>query len=146
MVAVTQKWTIPSSIATIFGSDIDSKTNGTYTVSAAAVDNSDGTTGLLLYADFELFLASLTPSGGGYCALYLSTAIDGTNYSEQTTPPATQLIATFPLRAAAATQRVPCNNVLLPPVLFKWIFLNSAGVTLATGNTVKVRYHFEQSV
>lgn len=140
----TVKWATPTAIATALTTDLNTLANGSFSAVSAEYDNE---TNQYLYGEFELHLASLTPSSGGYCALYLVKKIDGTNYEDgggAVTPPSTALVASFPLRATAAAQHVVVGNVLLPNCPFKMIVENRSGVSFAgSGNTLKYRFYGE---
>ena len=147
--ATTTKWVTPEAITTILSTEMNSLSNGAYTAAGSTVDN---LTDLYQYGEFELALASITTgSGAPYCALYLVKQIDGTNYEDgggSVAPPATALLATFPLRASVTgAQRVIVGNLLLPPAVFKPVLLDQSGVALAaSGSTLKLRRYNEQSV
>jgi hypothetical protein len=93
------------------------------------IDNA--TTARNMYADFDLKCKFGTaPSAGGYVALYLVQAVDGTNYadgSDAITPAATALVGTFPVRAVTDAQRVSLRHVLLPATKFKPLVVNLSG-------------------
>jgi hypothetical protein len=94
----------------------------------AEVDNA---TDRNMYADFELLCKfGGAPSAGGYVALYLVQAVDGTNYadgSDSVAPPATTMVGTFPVRAVTDAQRVVVRHVLLPASKFKPLVVNKSG-------------------
>ena len=141
----TAKWDTPVAIATILSTDLNALANGAYSAASAAVNNE---TGLNLYASFELYLASLTPAAGGYCAVHILYSLDGTNFADgggATAPSAGSLVCTFDLSTATAVKRHVRGNILLAPYQFKVVLLNAAGAALAaTGNTLKYRVHSEQ--
>ena len=93
------------------------------------IDNA--TTARNMYADFDLLCKfQANPSVGGYIALYLVQAVDGTNYADgddSTTPPTTALVGTFPVRAVTTAQRVALRHVLLPATKFKPMVVNLSG-------------------
>lgn len=94
------------------------------------IDNSYGVVGYL-YADWDLLCRfASSPTAGGYCALYLIPAVDGTNYTDgddSVVPPSTLVVCTFPVRAVSTAQRVSARGVLLPPGKFKPLFVNVSG-------------------
>jgi hypothetical protein len=94
----------------------------------------------------ELNLASLTPTAGGYVALYLVPTIDGTNYPlfDTGASPGTAnnnyFVGSFSTKAAAAAQRIAMREIQLPPGKYKLAVYNGAGVALAaSGNTLSWR-------
>ena len=93
----------------------------------AEVDNA---TDRNMYADFELLCKfQSAPSAGGYVALYLVQAVDGTNYADgddSVAPPATTMVGTFPVRAVTDAQRVVVRHVLLPASKFKPLAVNKS--------------------
>ncbi len=87
-----------------------------------------------MYADFELLCKFGTaPTAGGYVALYLVQALNGTNYADgddSIAPPATAMVGTFPVRAATTAQRVVIRHVLLPASKFKPLVVNKSGQSM----------------
>ncbi len=117
--------------------------NGSTSALSAEIDNS---TTKYLYADMELNLASLTPTSGGYVALYLVPTVDGTNYPlfDTGASPGTAnnnyFVGSFTTKAAAAAQRIVMREIQLPPGKYKLAVYNGAGVALASsGNTLSWR-------
>lgn len=142
--ATTTKWLAPEAIATALTTELNSLANGSQSAASAAIPNE---TDLYQYIDLELVLASLTPTGTPYCAVYLVASLDGTNYEDLTTSATHALLATFPMSTAVAAKRIVVKNLLLPPLGFKLAVQNQAGPALAaSGNTLKYRRHNEQSV
>jgi hypothetical protein len=130
-------------IATALTTDLNSLANGSTSALSAEIDNS---TTKYLYADMELNLASLTPTAGGYVALYLVPTIDGTNYPlfDTGASPGTAnnnyFVGSFSTKAAAAAQRIAMREIQLPPGKYKLAVYNGAGVALAaSGNTLSWR-------
>lgn len=130
-------------IATALTTDLNSLANGSASALSAEIDNS---TNKYLYADMELNLASLTPTAGGYVALYLVPSVDGTNYPlfDTGASPGTAnnnyFAGSFSTKAAAAAQRIAMREIQLPPGKYKLAVYNGAGVALAaSGNTLSWR-------
>lgn len=145
--ASTFKWVAPESIATALSTDLNSLANGSYSAASAAIDNE---TDLYTYLNLEVYLASLTPTGTPTISVFLVPSVDGTNYTDgggSTAPPAETLISVVTLSTSAGTKYRSAKNIVIPPLKFKLILLNSSGVALASsGNTVKYRRHNGQSV
>ena len=130
------RWDSPEAIQTALSTELNSLADGSLSTASGAIDN---LTDLYPFIELELFLASLTPSGSPYCALYLLPQIDGTNYADASTSMA-ELLATFNLSTSAGTKRVLRSSIAIPPFSFKLALLNEANVALAaSGNTVKYR-------
>lgn len=142
--ASTQQWSTPAAIATALTTELNNLSNGAICTVSAAINNE---TGLYMYMNLELVLASLTPTGTPYCMAYLNKQIDGTNYEDITVSSSHAVIATFPFSTAVAAKRIIVANILIPPTLFKLAVQNQAGPALtSSGNTLKYRLHNEGSV
>src|SRR4051812_10678267 len=142
--ATTNKWTAPEAIATALTTELNSLANSALSSASSAIDNE---TDKYLYMELELVLASLTPTGTPYCNVYLVKQIDGSNYEDNTTSATHQIVAVFPLSTAGAAKRIIVSNILIPPCPFKLIVQNNCGPSLASsGNTLKYRRYYEQSV
>jgi hypothetical protein len=116
---------------------LNSLANGARSAAGTELDNSAN---LDQYAAIEIYLASLTPTTGGYVSVYMITAPDGTNYAEgsDTIDPGTEtLVAVFSLRAATGVVRKTSELIRLPPAKLKLLLLNNSGAALASsGNLV----------
>lgn len=140
--AVTQKWTVPASIALTLTTELNTLANAALSAVSAAYDN---TSGLYLYATFELVLASLTPTGTPYCNLYLLSSADGTNYEDITVSATHAVVGVFPMSTAVAAKRIVLRNILIPPQLIKIALENRTGPAFAaSANTVKAWGYNEQ--
>jgi hypothetical protein len=119
--------------------DLNSLANSGYSALSSAVTNSSG---LHLFADLEIYLASATFVAGGYVAVYVIPTVDGTNYAYSTVPASTFMVAAVPVASGTGARYVTATNVPLPPADFKWQVGNFTGVALASsGNTLKYRRH-----
>jgi hypothetical protein len=111
--------------------------NAAYSAASSAIDN---TTNLHEFMAVHLHLASLTPSGSPYIAIYLLPAFDGATYVDggaSVVPPASSLVAVMDLSTSAAAKERSAVFVI-PPASFKLVLYNSAGPSLAgTLNTLK---------
>lgn len=106
-----------------------------------------------MYADFELLCKfQAAPTVGGYVALYLIQALDGTNYADgndSIAPPATALVGTFPVRAVTDAQRVVVRHALLPATKFKPLVINKSGQAMTNvdgENVLTLRTYNEEIV
>lgn len=143
--ATTHRYTAPSTTLTSYlTTEMNSLASGSYTAASSAIDN---TSNLHLFMAVHLHLASLTPSGSPYCALYLLPAFDGSVYVDgggATAPPAANLVAVFDL-STSATAKERSAVFPIPPASFKLVLLNASGVSLASsGNTLKGNTFTEQ--
>lgn len=127
-------WTSRSTVLT---TEMNSLANGSRTAAGTEIDNS---TNLDQYCCLEIYLASLTPTSGGYLQVHLVSAPGGTNYSEgdgSTDPGNDRLVAVLPLRAATGTVRKVTGLIPIPPAKIKFLLTNNSGAALASsGNTV----------
>lgn len=129
-------WTT-SGAGSCLTTELNSLANGSRSVAGTEIDNSSG---LNQYSCFEVYLASLTPTAGGYLQLHMITAPGGTNYSEGSDsidPGNDCLIAIIPLRAATGVVRKVTGIIPVPPSKLKILLTNNSGAALASSaNTV----------
>ena len=86
-------------------------------------------------------------SAGGFVAVYINYAADGTTYDDTSDKAFTELLGVFGLDAAVTARRLTKTNLPIPPLDFKLLVLNDTGQALAaTGNTLKYRRNNEQVV
>ena len=128
-------WSVPV-ITTVLTTELNSLANNTVSALGPVYDNAAAKD---VYVDIELHLASLTPTAGGYIALYAALAVDGSTYGDAKRESMEQLVGIFQLDTAAAVKHRSLKNVMLPPALMKFYLDNQSGVALAaSGNTVKI--------
>lgn len=139
--ATTFSWTTPGTIATALSTELNALANAAFTVASSAIDNE---TTPSLYLNAELVLASLTPTGAPYCALFIAYSIDsGTNYEDGPNTASTP-IAVWSFTTAVAAKRQNKTNILIAPLKFKLYVQNNMGPSLgATLNTVRYRLSSE---
>lgn len=138
------KQQVYQTIVSAMTTDLNSITNNSYATSAAL--GADATAANLM-ADFELALASLTPTGTPVIDLWLVRSADGTNYEDSATPPADSYVGSFEVTTGAGAKRAILRDRVLPPGLFKCVVRNRTGVTFAAAsNTLKYRPHSLQTV
>lgn len=98
----------------------------------------DGSTNRDQFADFDLYCRfQVAPSAGGYVALYLIQAIDGSAYADgddSVAPPATSFVGNFPVRAVTTQQRVALRGVSLPATKWKPLAINKSGQAMTNTN------------
>lgn len=143
--AATIKQLNYETIVSVMTTDLNSIANNAYATSAAA--GADGTAANLL-ADWELALATLTPTGTPLIDLWIIRSADGTNYEDNTTPPPSDsYVGSFEVSTGAGAKRLILRDRTLPPGLFKVVIRNRTGVAFnASGNTLKFRAHNLQTV
>src|SRR6516164_8580115 len=130
------KWNAPTASATQLNTGLNALANNTMSAASATYDNS---TNLNIYCDIELVLASLSPTSGAYCSVYIWEAPDGTNFPAQSDADlrltSTQLFCTIPIGTTASTaQRVTVRNLVLPPAKIQFKLDNQTGVALNASN------------
>jgi hypothetical protein len=129
----------PTAIATILSTELNALANGAYSAASAAIDNR---TTKHLYMGLELALASLTPGAANTgCSVYLIPSIDASTYPDgggAVVPgPETYLCCFAALSTSAGAKLRGVTGLPIPPLLFKLVLLNGAGVALAnTGSTL----------
>lgn len=135
------KWNTPSSIVSVLTTELNSLGSGSMSAASAAINND---TNLDMYGDLELNLGALSPTAGGYVAVYIAEAADGTNYPAPSAADqrlqTNALLCTYAVSTTASTaQRLVVRNVLLPPGKFKlYVDNQSGGAMAASGNTLKL--------
>ena len=142
-------WSPPDATVTVFTSQLDTLGNGSFSAASAAILNeTDSTNKLRQYLDLELVLAALSPATGAFVDVWIGYTLDGTNFADLGKPlQVSAYLTTFQLDTAAATaQRIIQANVIIAPLDFKLMLRNMAGVSFGTGNTLKIRRHFEQGL
>ena len=144
--ATTHKWLAPEAIVTYYTTELNSLPIATFVAVGAEIANE---TDLYEFIVFELVLAALSPTAGAYVDIWIDYQLDGTNYADPAKPLQTSaLLTTLQLDTTAATaQRIVSRPCLILPVDFKLQLRNGSGVGFGgTGNTLKYRRFFEQSV
>ncbi len=129
----TAQWAAPSSAQSMLTTELNSLANGSTSALGSAWDN---TSSRYVQCAGEVYLASLTPTSGGYVQVYLVPAPDGTNYGDIVN---SNLVATIYPSTSASVKRLTFEGVPMGPFLYKVALKNAAGVALASsGNTVKL--------
>lgn len=149
--ATTFKWVAPETLTSYFTTELNtladstSDTTGFSAVGAEIANETD----LYQYINLQLVLATqgAARSAGGFVAVYINYAADGTTYDDTSNKVFTELLAVFPLDAATTARTLTKTNIPIPPIDFKLLVLNDTGQALAaTLNTLKYRRHNEQGV
>lgn len=84
-----------------------------------------------------------SPTAGRMLTVFALKALDGTNYEDgdaSTTPPATAVVATLPVRATTSAQRITSRRFELPPCKIKFVLQNDADTSLAASSNVLALY------
>ena len=129
-----------AAIATVLSTELNSLGSGSTSSASSAIDN---TSNLDLFADLTLTIAlqASARSTGAIVSVYMTQALDGTNYDDTLSATA-ELVAVFPLDAATTARQATRRDVPIPPGLFKLFVVNSTGQALAaSGNLLEYRAH-----
>ena len=129
-----------AAIASVLTTDLNSLASGGTSAASAALDN---TSALDLFADLTLTIATQgsARSAGANVAVYLTQALDGTNYDDAHAGTA-ELVAVFSLDAATTARQSSRRDVPIPPGLYKLFLVNNTGQALAaSGNILEHRMH-----
>lgn len=138
--ATTKHAAYTAAIASALTTELNSLANVTNCSASSAIDN---TTNKDLYHDLTLTVATQgsARAAGAYVAVYMVTALDGTNYDDATTE-GSELVAVFTLDAATTARQHTRRDVPVPPGLFKYFARNVTGQALAaSGNLLEWRAH-----
>jgi hypothetical protein len=143
----TDKWAAPESTATALTTELNSLANGSYSNASSAIDNEAD---LYKFIDLEVVLASLTPTGSPYVAIYAVYSLDGPHYADgggATAPRNSSLLAVLDTSTSTGAKRLVGGNYPLLPLKFKLVAQNGLGVSMASSsNTVRYRRHNGQVV
>lgn len=138
--ATTKHKAYTAAIASILTTELNSLGSGSTSAASAAIDN---TTNLDLFADLTLTVAAqgAARSAGANVSVYLTQALDGTNYDDTQSTTA-ELVAVFSLDAATTARQSSRRDVPIPPGLYKFFVVNNTGQALAaSGNILEHRMH-----
>lgn len=126
--------------------ELNSLADNGFSALSTEIDNS---TNKYLFADMEVYLASLTAgtTGDEAVEIYVVPTVDGTNYPDWTTGTADaqenniHFVGSVPIdQSGPATKRGVLRAVALPPGKFKLAVRNRCNVAMAaSGSTVKYR-------
>lgn len=139
-------WGAPVAESSVISTGLDSLADAARAISSAE----DNETNKYRFCSFELEIATQgsARSAGAYCAIYIVTSVDGTNFQfgdASTAPPANALVATMPLDAATTARYQNSNLIPLPPLQFKVIVENQTGQAFAaSGSELKITYYSEE--
>lgn len=99
----------------------------------------DNATNLDQFGYVEINLASLNPTTGAFITVYMTMALDGTNYEDaasSTNPAWHAIAATIPVTTGSATKRCMSPKFEIPPCKVKFQIRNDCNVAFAaSGNT-----------
>lgn len=136
--ATTKHKAYSAPIASVLTTELNSLANGSISAASSAIDN---TSGLDLYDDLTLTIATQGGARTGVVTVKMVQALDGTNYDDVEAT-CGQTVATFPLDAATTARQCTVRDVPIPPGLFKYFLLNSTGQAFASsGNILERRPH-----
>lgn len=140
MGAVT--WQAPSSLTAYLSTELNSladSTSDTTGFSAVGAEIANATS-LNRYLALQLVLAAQGAgrSAGGFVAVYINYAADGTTYDDTSNKAFSELLTVFQLDAATTARTITKTGIPIPPVDFKLLVLNDTGQAFASsGNTLK---------
>lgn len=138
--ATTKHKSYTAAIASAITTGANSLANNANTAASSAIDN---TTNLDLFHDLTLTVAAQgsARSAGATVGVYLTMALDGTNYDD-TNETTAELVAVFQLDAATTARQLTRRDVPIPPGLFKYFIRNQTGQAFAaSGNILEYRAH-----
>ena len=126
----------PTSRGNVLAAEMNALADNGFTAQGTEVNNS---VNLDTYGMFEFNVdASAAFAAGAYVAIYMITAPDGTNYGEGSAsvdPGADTWLLNIPLRATADAIIKMTKVFPLPPVKFKFILENQAGLVFPSAGT-----------
>lgn len=126
----------PTSRGNVLAAEMNALADNAYTAQGTEVDNS---TNLDTYGMFEFNVnATAAFASGAYVAIYMITAPDGTNYGEGSAsvdPGKDTWLLNIPIRATADAIIKVTKVFPLPPVKFKFILENQAGLVFPSAGT-----------
>ena len=130
----------PTSRGNVLSTQLNALADAGFSVQGAEIDNS---TNLDTYGMFEFNTdATAAFTAGGYIAIYMITAPDGTNYGEGSgsiDPLAAAWLLNIPIRATADAIITMTKVFPLPPTKVKFMAENQAGIVLpTTGSTLEL--------
>lgn len=137
----TIKWSAAfTDRSTVLTTELNALANGSRTAAGTEISNQ---TNLDEFGKFELSVDFVSaPSAGAYVNVYMVTAPDATNYDDGSAtvdPGQHTLIATIPVRADTAAQRLMSPLFMLIPAKTKFILENKTGQAFpASGSTLKL--------
>ena len=138
--ATTKHKAYTAAVASTLTTELNALANGALSAASTAIDN---TTNLDLYHDLTLVVAAQgsARSAGATVSVYLTPALDGTNYDDVNATTA-ELVAVFPLDAATTARQATRRDVPIPPGLFKYFVVNNTGQAFAaSGSLLEFRAH-----
>ncbi len=145
--ATTLTWSTPTSVSTALSTELNALANGSYSAASTAIDNR---TTMHLYMALQLRLASLTPGASNTgISVYLLPCVDTTfpDGGGAVVPgPETYLCCFAALLTGAGAKARDVVGLPVPPLQFKLVILNGAGVALAnTGSTLAYVLYSEKA-
>jgi hypothetical protein len=147
----TFQWVTPEAVTSALFTELNAladSTSDTTGFSAVSAEISNET-GLFQYINLEFVLATqgAARSAGGFVAVYIIYALNGTTYGSDTDKAYTEQLTAFQFDAATTARRITKTNLPIPPLDFKLQVLNDTGQALAGGaNALNYRRHNEQGV
>ena len=130
----------PSALGNVLSTELNALANGSRTNAGTEINNS---VNLDKYGWLELDVTfGSAPSADGYVAIYMVTALDGTNYAtgSSTAPPGPDTwVLNIPVNAVNTAQIKQVGPIALPPAKLKFLLENKSGRAFpASGSVLKL--------
>ena len=142
------KWSVQTKPVEAFAaSELANRASGTRVPGREFVNSSERNRFMDLFCRARFQTA---PGSGGYIGVYLIPAMDDTTWvdgSSSVPPPESLMLAAFPVRQSTSQQILAVTKVIIPPVRFRLLWLNSTQVTTTANvgdNQVFVRFYNEE--
>lgn len=132
--------------STVLTTQLDGLADGAFSAVGSEIDNS---VNLDKYGMIEVNLASLNPTAGAFIELYMTTALDGTNYEDPpsaTNPGIQNLIARMSVATGSAAKRIRSPRFELPPCKVKFVLYNDCNVSLGANSSTATLYSMNDEI
>jgi len=142
------KWSVQTKPVEAFAaSELANKPNATRVLGREFVNSSERNRFMDLFCRARFQTA---PPSGAYIGVYLIPAMDETTWvdgSSSVPPQESLMLAAFQVRQSTSQQILAVTKVIIPPVRFRLLWLNSTQVTTTANvgdNQVFVRFYNEE--
>ena len=142
------KWSVQTKPVEAFAaSELANKPNATRVLGREFVNSSERNRFMDLFCRARFQTA---PPSGAYIGVYLIPAMDETTWvdgSSSVPPQESLMLATLQVRQSTSQQILAVTKVIIPPVRFRLLWLNSTQVTTTANvgdNQVFVRFYNEE--
>jgi hypothetical protein len=142
------KWSVQTKPVEAFAaSELANRSNNTRVLGREFVNSSERNRFMDLFCRARFQTA---PPSGAYIGVYLIPAMDETTWvdgSSSVPPQESLMLAAFQVRQSTSQQILAVTKVIIPPVRFRLLWLNSTQVTTTANvgdNQVFVRFYNEE--